>query len=90
MQIILSDQVTLQEDEETAVLVDRSGEAYYELDPVGARLWQLLGENGDLDRAVAQLLQEYEVEEAELRSDLLELLNDLADEGLVAMEADLD
>ena len=90
MQIILAAEVTVKPNAEGVLLVDPSGEECYELDPVGARLWELLGADGDLDHAVAQLLLEYEVEEVELRTDLLELLNDLADMGLVAVEADLD
>jgi hypothetical protein len=51
---------------------------------VGARLWQLLSADGDFDRAVAQLLTEFEVEEAVLRRELLELLEELAQVDLVA------
>jgi hypothetical protein len=90
VKITLSDQVIFQELEDEAILLDLNGEAYYGLDQVGMRLWQLLSEDGDLDHAVAQLLQEYEVEETELRTDMLELLNDMADAGLVAIEADLE
>jgi hypothetical protein len=61
MEISLSPQVTLQLTEDGGILVDRSGEPYYELDDVGVRLWQLLAEDGDFDNAIDQLLLEYEV-----------------------------
>jgi hypothetical protein len=48
------------------------------------RLWQLLTVNDDFEVALAQLLAEYEVEEAVLRRELLELLDDMAQAGLVA------
>ncbi len=87
MQIILSNDVTFQASDDEAVLLDNNGDTYYELDPVGTRLWQLLSHDGDFERALAQLLQEFEVEEAELRTDLLALLDDMADAGLVAVES---
>jgi hypothetical protein len=86
MNITLSPQVTLKESDQEALLLDHNGEAYYELDEVGARLWQLLAANGDFGAAVVQMLTEYEVEEEELRRELLELLEDMAQADLVAWE----
>ena len=86
MNITLSPQVIFQELDKEAILLDLNGEAYYGLDEVGMRLWQLLSENGDFDAAVAQLLTEYEVEEEVLRRELQELLEDMAQSDLVAWE----
>jgi hypothetical protein len=86
MNITLSPQVIFQELDKEAILLDLNGEAYYGLDEVGMRLWQLLAENGDFDAAVAQLLTEYEVEEELLRRELRELLEDMAQSDLVAWE----
>jgi hypothetical protein len=88
MEISLSPQVTLKEVDQGAILVDRQGEATYALDAMGVRLWQLLSANGDFDAAVTHLLVEYEVDdeadEVELRRELLELLEDMAQVDLVA------
>lgn len=86
MEISLSPQVSLQLLDDGAMLVDRAGEAYYQLDEAGVRLWQLLSENGDFDAAVARMLEEYEIEEGELRRELRELLEDMAQADLVAWE----
>jgi hypothetical protein len=86
MHITLSPQVIFQELDKEAILLDLNGEAYYGLDEVGMRLWQLLTENGDFDAAVTQLLTEYEVEEEHLRRELRELLEDMAQSDLVAWE----
>jgi hypothetical protein len=86
MEISLSSQVTLQPVEDGAILLNRKGEAYYELDEVGARLWQLLATDGDFEAALAQLLTEFEVEEEEFRQELLELLEDMALVDLVAWQ----
>ena len=87
MNITLSQDVIFQPLEGEAILLDLDGEAYYGLDAVGMRLWELLSADGDFEAALAQLLQEFDVTEAALRQDLLELLNDMADAGLVALEA---
>ena len=86
MHITLSPQVIFQELDKEAILLDLNGEAYYGLDEVGMRLWQLLAENGDFDAAVAQMLTEFEVEEEVLRRELRELLEDMAQSDLVAWE----
>lgn len=86
MNITLSPQVIFQELDKEAVLLDLSGEAYYGLDEVGMRLWQLLSENGDFDAAIVQILKEFEVEEDVLREELLALLEDMAQADLVAWE----
>ena len=86
MKITLSSQVVFQELDKEAILLDLNGEAYYGLDEMGMRLWQLLSENGDFDAAVAQLLTEFEVEEDVLRREVRELLEDMAQADLVAWE----
>ena len=105
MNITLSPQVTFKQldkaDKEAkeAVLLDRAGEVYYELDEVGARLWQLLAVNGDFDAAAAQILSEFKKEfgadgkdadgedgEERLQRELFELLEDMAQADLVAWE----
>lgn len=86
MEISLAPHITVQPTDEGALLVDRNGEAIFELDEVGLRLWQLLAQNGDFDAAVAQMLTEYEIEERELRRELRELLEEMAQADLVAWE----
>lgn len=68
------------------MLVDRRGEAYYELDEVGVRLWTLLAENGNFDAVLAQLLSEFEADEEAFSREIRELLEDMAQVDLVAWE----
>ena len=69
--------------EQDVVLLNTETSQYYSLDEVGARFWNLLGEGVTLKQAHQTLLKEYEVEAAELESDLLELLEDFQKNGLV-------
>jgi hypothetical protein len=68
-----------------AIVLDIASERYYGLNPVGARLWNLLQADPELDAAHRQLLQELEVEPAQLERDLLAVVADLADAGLVTI-----
>jgi Coenzyme PQQ synthesis protein D (PqqD) len=76
-------QVLFQEVEGELVLLDMQGERYYTLDDVGTRCWQLLAEQGDIDKVVAAMLTEFDVDEATLRSDLDALIAKLSAAGLV-------
>jgi hypothetical protein len=76
-------QVLFQEIEGEMVLLDPQAERYYTLDDVGTRFWQLLAEHADMDRVVAAMLAEFDVDEATLRSDLDALMARLSAAGLV-------
>ena len=82
-----SPNVVTQEIEGELVLLDLSGERYFSLDSVGARIWQLLGEqDGDVDRVVADMLSEFDVDEPTLRRDIDALLKRLDEARLLVAE----
>ena len=66
-----------------AVLLDVESGLYFGLDEVGARIWQLLVVGATEDSIVDQLLEEYEVERAQLRTDVTSFLTALATKGLI-------
>jgi hypothetical protein len=68
---------------ETVVLDLRSG-MYFGLDEVGSRVWQLIGQGGDLESICEALLAEYDVSAETLRQDVAALIDHLVDEGLIA------
>jgi hypothetical protein len=78
--------VLSQEVEGETVLLDPQEERYFVLDDVGTRVWELLTEHRDVDAVVAQMLREFEVEEAALRTDIDELLARLRAAGLVVSQ----
>lgn len=79
--------VLVQELDGESVLLNLDSERYFGLDEVGTRVWQLLGVHRSLERVCEEMLKEYEVDEAELRSDLLRLARDLVDAGVVVAES---
>ncbi len=56
------------------------------MSPVGARIWELLGEGKDTDELVPLLLEEYEVEPEILKADVDEFLAELSRLGLLLEE----
>ena|SRR5438874_13548728 len=65
------------------VILDLKSGKYYGLNTVGASIWNLLQKPTSIGDIRATLLEEYEVETDRFESDLLALLRQLADEGLV-------
>lgn len=82
-QVKPSADVLVQEVGGEAVLLDLTSERYFGLDPVGTRIWTLLGQESRLQQVFDALCAEYEVEPARLQTDLLALVNQLAEAGLV-------
>ncbi len=71
-------------DKET-VLLNLETERYFGLDETGTRMWQLATVAPNIAAAYQQLVDEYEVEAETLRENLIELLNKLADDGLLTV-----
>jgi hypothetical protein len=67
------------------VLLSLDRELYFGLDPVGARMWELLSTSATVADAFRRLLDEYEVDPVSLRADLEKLLAQLEDSGLVEL-----
>jgi hypothetical protein len=65
------------------VLLDLSSELYFGLDPVGTRVWELLGSGQTVQAIYDQLVTEFDVDATRLLNDLRAVLNELRDAGLV-------
>lgn len=81
---VAEDTVFRELDGEAVILQLESG-MYYGLDPVGTRLWQLIDQHGQLQPVYDAALREFDVEPAQLRSDLLALVSELAGKQLVVV-----
>jgi hypothetical protein len=68
------------------VILDLSRGMYFSLDPVGARIWQLLTEGQHQEFIVSTLLVEYDVTEQQLRQDVSNLVQELIARGLLQIE----
>jgi hypothetical protein len=76
------DQASCSLEDEVAIVHLKAG-VYYGLDPVGARIWELLKTPRSIRAVRDALLAEYEVDAARCESDLVALLQTMAEAGLV-------
>jgi Coenzyme PQQ synthesis protein D (PqqD) len=76
------DQVSCSLDDEVAIVHVRAG-IYYGLDPVGARIWELITTPRSVRAVRDALLAEYQVDTERCEGDLVTLLRTMADAGLV-------
>jgi hypothetical protein len=90
MEINLNSRVRIQEDvlfqelQGEAVLLNLKTGVYLGLNQVGTRIWQLLQEDGALQRVMEVMLQEYDVAQEKLQTDLLDLVGQMEKQGLLA------
>ncbi len=69
--------------DDEVVLVHLRTNHIYSLNQTGARLWELLQTGDDRERIERRMLEEFEVEAADLRREIEELLASLEAEQLV-------
>lgn len=80
--VVSKDQVSCDLAGEAAIL-NLKNSVYYGLDPVGARIWNLIQTPTTVAAVRDAIVQEYEVEAERCERDLLDLLQKLASEGLI-------
>lgn len=89
MTISFSDRVTIPDDvlisklQEESVILNLDSERYYGLDDVGTRFLSVLTTSHSIEVAYDRLRNEYDVDPQVLREDLLALVENLLDQGLL-------
>lgn len=66
-----------------AVILDVETAAYFSLDGVGLRIWELIGEKRSVDEISRELAEEYDAPEETIRRDCEELIGRLRKEKIV-------
>jgi hypothetical protein len=85
--VAAKDQVSCNLAGESVILNLKNG-IYYGLNPVGARIWSLIQERKRVEEVRDQILEEYEVDRDVCERELITLLADLEENGLVDVEND--
>ena len=89
MTISFSDRVTVPDDvlishlQEESVILNLDSERYFGLDDVGTRFLSVLTSSESIEAAYERLRNEYDVESNVLREDLLALVENLVEQGLL-------
>jgi hypothetical protein len=69
--------------EEESVLLNVQSEDYYSLNEVGTRTWELIDGQTTLEEIAAKLAEEYDAPLADIEADVLALVQDLREQGLL-------
>ena len=81
--IVVEDEVVSCDlDGEAAILNLKDG-VYYGLDPIGAKIWNLIQNPIRLCDVVEKIWEEYDVEKDQCKDDIFELIEELVNNGLV-------
>jgi hypothetical protein len=80
--VVSKDQVSCDLSGESAILNLKAG-VYYGLDEVGTRVWNLIQEPRRVSDLWDAILEEYEVEPHRCETDIMALLQDLLENGLI-------
>src|SRR5215217_8618190 len=89
MSISFSDSVKIPDDvlisnlQDESVILNLDSERYYGLDSVGTRILSILTRSESIEAAYNTLTQEYDVDSQVLRQDLLALVENLLEQGLI-------
>ncbi len=79
----IPDDVLVSQLDGESVLLKLKSESYFGLDNIGTRIWELLISSDSIQRAYDVILSEFDVDPAQFRRDLAELLDSLLQQGLL-------
>ena len=80
------DDVLISNLQEESVILNLNSERYFGLDNVGTRMLTVLSISNSIEAAYELLLTEYDVDPHLLRRDLMSLIENLVEQGLLAIE----
>jgi hypothetical protein len=83
----IPDGVLISKLQEESVILNLDSERYYGLDDVGTRILAVLTTSESIEAAYETLVKEYDVDAQALRRDLLELVEELVEQGLIKISA---
>ena len=71
---------------EEVVLLHLASGAYFGLDPVGARIWTLIGEGKTFAQICEMIAQEFDATHAQIEQDLQALTRQLTEQKLIFLQ----
>lgn len=86
----MPDEVLISNLQDESVILNLNSERYFGLDNVGTRMLSVLSASNSIETAYQRLLAEYDVDPQALRQDLSSLIENLLQQGLVAIEHGLE
>jgi hypothetical protein len=84
--VVAADHQTSTEVDGESVILDLEEGVYYGLNPVGAHIWAEIQEPTPVEEITAAISAEYDVDTEQCREDVISLLRDLKENGLINIE----
>lgn len=69
--------------EDEVIILGLKEGIYYSLNPVGTFIWNIIQNPKSLNEIHSAILKEYDIGKEESETDLMELLNELLDKGII-------
>ncbi|MEA2696692.1 MAG: hypothetical protein QOI66_963 [Myxococcales bacterium] len=85
-QLLANPLITAQRMEAGAVLMDAATGECFELNRVGAEVWEQIASGGDMTKVVTVLANRYGVAEARISADIAKLIDEMLARGLVRLK----
>jgi hypothetical protein len=84
----LGEDVLYQPVEDELVLLSMKTQEYYGLDSMGARMWHLLVEHGDIEVVADRICEEFDADRGQVVRDIESMVQDLCAAGLLKRSED--
>ncbi len=84
--VTIPPQVMARQVGDETVILDLASGTYFGLEPVGARIWQLMGEGRTLAEICDTMLAEYDAAREVLEGDVIRLAEELLDKKLIGIQ----
>ena len=81
--VVVADEVVSCDLDGEAAILNIKDEIYYGLDPVGAKIWNLIQNPISINDIMKIIIEEYDVDKEQCKNDIFELVKELSDNGLV-------
>jgi hypothetical protein len=82
------DDVLISNLQDESVILNLNSERYFGLDNVGTRMLTVLNNSDSIEAAYESLAEEYDVDRQVLRQDMLSLIENLLQQGLIQVSRD--
>lgn len=82
----MPDDILISNLQEESVILNLNSERYFGLDDVGTRMFSVLTNSDSIEAAYVVLASEYDVDRQVLRQDLIVLVENLVQQGLVTID----
>ena len=83
--VVAKEQMSCGLDDDAVILSLKKG-VYYSLNPCGNRIWSLIQKPVKVGKVRDSLLEEFDIDKETCEKDLLSLLSNMKNEGLVVIE----